>query len=137
MAARPVLVFPRVVGGTQWAVKREGAKRVSSLHSTKEEALRAATITAKREGTEVEVHTLEGKITSSSSAVSDPPTSSYREAPSKPMTGRELYKILTENGLIGMWKDRTDIGDTLEFVQKLKDEGRERSQVRLRKYAQD
>jgi predicted nucleic acid-binding protein len=55
----------------------------------------------------------------------------------RPKTGRELYKILTENGLIGMWKDRTDIGDTLEFVQRLKDEGRERRQEPRRKHAQD
>lgn len=55
----------------------------------------------------------------------------------KPKTGRELYKILMENGLIGMWKDRTDIGDTLEFVQKLKDDDRERRQGPLRKHAQE
>lgn len=55
----------------------------------------------------------------------------------KPKTGRELYKILMENGLIGMWKDRADIGDTLEFVQKLKDDDRERRQGPLRKHAQE
>ena len=40
----------------------------------------------------------------------------------KPKTGRELYEALMANGFIGAWKDRTDIGDTLEFVQRLKDE---------------
>jgi hypothetical protein len=55
----------------------------------------------------------------------------------RPKTGRELYKILTENGLIGMWKDRTDIGDTLEFVQKLKGEGREQRQERPRTHPQE
>ena len=54
----------------------------------------------------------------------------------KPKTGRELYKVLMENGLIGMWKDRTDMGDTLEYVQKMKDESRERRQERPRKHVQ-
>ena len=49
----------------------------------------------------------------------------------KPKTGRELYEALVANGFIGAWKDRTDIGDTLEFVQRLKDEGRERRRARL------
>ncbi len=34
----------------------------------------------------------------------------------KPKTGRELYEALVANGFIGAWKDRTDIGDTLDFV---------------------
>ncbi len=55
----------------------------------------------------------------------------------KPKTGRELYQIIVENGLIGMWKDRTDIGDSVEYVQRLKDEGRERRQARLRTHLQD
>lgn len=49
----------------------------------------------------------------------------------KPKTGRELYEALVANGFIGAWKDRTDIGDTLEYVQRLKDEGRARRQARL------
>ncbi len=52
-------------------------------------------------------------------------------AEEKPKTGRELYEALVANGLIGAWKDRTDIGDTLEYVQRLKDEGRARRQARL------
>ncbi len=52
-------------------------------------------------------------------------------AEEKPKTGRELYEALVANGFIGAWKDRTDIGDTLEFVQRLKDEGRARRQARL------
>jgi len=35
-----------------------------------------------------------------------------------------------DNGFIGAWKNRTDIGDTLEYVQRLKDERRERRQAR-------
>jgi len=49
----------------------------------------------------------------------------------KPKTGRELYEALVANGFIGAWKDRTDIGDTLDFVQRLKDKRRERRQARL------
>lgn len=48
----------------------------------------------------------------------------------KQLTG----KALLESGLVGIWKDRTDIGDTLEYVQKLKDQARQRRQKRLRKY---
>lgn len=55
----------------------------------------------------------------------------------KPKTGRELYKVLMENGLIGMWKDRTDMGDTLEYVQKMKDENRGGQQEHPRKHMQD
>ena len=54
----------------------------------------------------------------------------------RPKTGRELYKVLMDNGLIGMWKDRMDMGDTLEFVQKMKDESRERRPERPRKDGQ-
>jgi hypothetical protein len=58
-----------------------------------------------------------------------------REFPSsspdkKILTGRALL----ESGLVGLWKGRTDIGDTLEYVQKLKDQGRRRRQKRVRKY---
>jgi hypothetical protein len=48
----------------------------------------------------------------------------------KILTGRALL----ESGLVGLWKGRTDIGDTLEYVQKLKDQGRRRRQKRVRKY---
>lgn len=49
----------------------------------------------------------------------------------KPKTGPELYEALVANGFIGAWKDRADIGDTLEYVRRLKDEGRERRRARL------
>ena len=39
----------------------------------------------------------------------------------KPRTGKELVEALTANGLIGAWKDRTDIGDSVEFAEKLRD----------------
>ncbi len=37
-------------------------------------------------------------------------------------------KSLLESGLVGMWKDRKDIGDSAEFARKL----RERAQTRSR-----
>lgn len=48
----------------------------------------------------------------------------------KVLTGRALL----ESELVGLWKDRTDIGDTLEYVQKLKGQGRRQRQKRIRKY---
>ena len=71
MATRPVHVIPHE-GERDWAVKREGAKRASSLHTTKEAAVRAATVTAKRERAELEIHTRDGKITERSSYGHDP-----------------------------------------------------------------
>jgi len=53
-------------------VKREGAKRASSLHATKEEAVQRATATAKREHTELEIHNRDGKIADRSSYGNDP-----------------------------------------------------------------
>jgi hypothetical protein len=47
---------------------------------------------------------------------------------SKPKTGRELVQALRANGFIGAWKDRTDIGDSIEFAKAL----RERAQKRDR-----
>ncbi len=34
----------------------------------------------------------------------------------RPMTGKDLVK----SGLFGIWKDRTDFGDNLEFARKLR-----------------
>jgi hypothetical protein len=34
------------------------------------------------------------------------------------MTGAEMLKIMEEEGFIGMWKDRDDIGDSVEFARK-------------------
>jgi AcrR family transcriptional regulator len=49
-------------------------------------------------------------------------TSSAQHKPGKrkPRTGKELLEVLEKNGLIGMWADRDDIGDTLEFARKLR-----------------
>jgi hypothetical protein len=36
-------------------------------------------------------------------------------------TGQELIEELTANGMIGAWKDRTDIGDSVEFARQLRE----------------
>lgn len=41
---------------------------------------------------------------------------------SKPANGKELVEALTKAGLIGMWKDRSDITDSIEFARKLRKE---------------
>lgn len=46
----------------------------------------------------------------------------------KPKTTQELYQALVENGFIGAWKDRTDIGDSVEYARLL----RKRASERLR-----
>jgi hypothetical protein len=46
----------------------------------------------------------------------------------KPKTGRELLQALRASGLVGMWQDRQDIGDSSEFARRL----RERAQKRNR-----
>jgi hypothetical protein len=45
-----------------------------------------------------------------------------RKPETKPKTraGKKLVKDLRRSGLIGMWKDRDDIGDSLEFARKLR-----------------
>lgn len=54
----------------------------------------------------------------------------------KPKTAQELYQALVKNGFIGAWKDRTDMAAPAEYVQKLKDQARERRQERIRKQFQ-
>ena len=38
----------------------------------------------------------------------------------KPSTARDLFAEIQESGLIGMWKDRDDIGDGGGFARKLR-----------------
>ncbi|MGI8854368.1 MAG: hypothetical protein ACR2JW_01330 [Thermomicrobiales bacterium] len=96
--------------------------RINGTHSTR----RAVMATRKRTPHEThkesapEADTIDDEMFESPSSSPD----------KKVLTGRALL----ESGLVGLWKDRTDIGDTLEYVQKLKDQGRERRQKRIRKY---
>ena len=50
----------------------------------------------------------------------------YLQDHSKPRTGKELLEALIANGLVGMWKDRTDIGDSAEFARKLRERAEKR-----------
>jgi hypothetical protein len=45
------------------------------------------------------------------------------EATTTGMTGAEL----AGSDLVGIWKDRTDIGDSLEFARKLREQAQRRS----------
>lgn len=42
-------------------------------------------------------------------------------------TAGDLLKVLQEEGIIGMWKDRDDIGDSAEFARKLREQATKRS----------
>lgn len=51
----------------------------------------------------------------------------------KSMTAREFLAIAEEAGIIGMWADRDDIGDSSEFARKL----RKRAETRHAARAED
>lgn len=38
----------------------------------------------------------------------------------KPRTGKELLDALIAAGVVGMWEDRTDIGDSVEYASQLR-----------------
>lgn len=58
--------------GDEWAVKREGADRASSLHDTQSDAIDQARKTAEREHVEVRIHRPNGQIRDSDSYGPDP-----------------------------------------------------------------
>lgn len=58
--------------GDDWAVRREGANRVSSTHDTQREAIDAGRCTAQREHTELVIHGRDGQIRDSDSYGNDP-----------------------------------------------------------------
>lgn len=66
---RDVHIVPH---GDTWAVRREGANRVSSTHDTQREAIDVGRRTAQREHTELVIHGRGGKIRNSNSFGSDP-----------------------------------------------------------------
>ena len=58
------------------------------------------------------------------------------QEPSAPLdetAGARLVAELTANGFIGAWKDREDIGDSVEFARRL----RERAQTRADRFDAD
>jgi hypothetical protein len=69
MSSRNLHVVPHENG---WAVRREGASRVSSTHDTQDAAGRAARQTAIREGGETFIHRPSGIIRDRNSYGNDP-----------------------------------------------------------------
>jgi alkylation response protein AidB-like acyl-CoA dehydrogenase len=49
------------------------------------------------------------------------------QAMPKPRNGNELVDRLTEAGILGMWADREDIGNNLEFARQLRIQAEMRS----------
>ncbi len=69
MAKKDYHVVPN---GNGWAVKREGAERASSLHSTQRDAIDAGKRLAQARQTELVVHRPNGQIRDSDSYGNDP-----------------------------------------------------------------
>ena len=58
----------------------------------------------------------------------DESAESFQEEPlQKPVTGRDLLVALRESGLVGLWKDRTDIGDSSEYARQLRELAQQRT----------
>ena len=43
-----------------------------------------------------------------------------KAAAEKPATARELAAAIRKSGLVGMWKDRTEIGESRKFARNLR-----------------
>jgi len=69
MAKRDYHVVP---SGNQWAVKREGAQRASSLHDTQGDAIQTGRDLARDQHTELVIHRPDGTIRDSNSYGNDP-----------------------------------------------------------------
>ncbi|MDE2846898.1 MAG: DUF2188 domain-containing protein [Gemmatimonadota bacterium] len=63
-------VVPGKDGG--WNIKRGGARRTSSHHRTKREAIDRARVISRNQGTELRIHNKDGKIAKSDSHGNDP-----------------------------------------------------------------
>jgi len=69
MAKKDYHVVPQ---GKEWAVKREGAERASSKHTTQVDAIVAGKQLAKQHKTELVIHRPNGQIRDSDSYGNDP-----------------------------------------------------------------
>lgn len=69
MARKEIHVVPN---GKDWAVKRPGADRASSVHPTQSDASKRAHGMGRRDGSEVITHGRDGKIRESDSYGNDP-----------------------------------------------------------------
>jgi hypothetical protein len=54
------------------------------------------------------------------------PSARSEEDDSKPSTGSELVAAIQESGLVGMWADREDLGDSRGFARRLRKESSKR-----------
>ena len=62
-----------------WAIRREGGKRVTSVHGTQTEAIARAREIAQNQRSEVVIHRRDGKIRDSDSYGNDPRSSRDRK----------------------------------------------------------
>lgn len=69
MAKKNVHVVPK---GNQWAVKKEGNQRVTSVHSRKEDAIERGRQEAEKEHSELIIHRQDGTIQDKESHGHDP-----------------------------------------------------------------
>ena len=56
----------------------------------------------------------------------DQPAVVYVEEAAPLQPGKGTFADLLNSGLVGIWKDRTDIGDSLEFARKLRQQAETR-----------
>lgn len=49
-----------------------------------------------------------------------------KDEPKKPVSGRDLLAALESAGIIGMWADRRDIGDSSEYATQLRRQAQQR-----------
>jgi hypothetical protein len=61
-----------VPSGDGWSVKKAGASRASSTHSTQQDAITAATRIARNQKTELYIHGRDGRIRERNSYGNDP-----------------------------------------------------------------
>lgn len=69
MAKQGQHVVPSASG---WSVRRAGASKATSIHPTQQDAIAAATVIARNQGTELYIHGSDGRIRQRNSYGSDP-----------------------------------------------------------------
>jgi antitoxin ParD1/3/4 len=52
----------------------------------------------------------------------------HDRARNTPLSAKELLNSLKQSGFIGMWKDRSDIEDNIDFARRLRIDAERRSQ---------
>lgn len=138
----------------RWQVKAEHAKRASAKCDTKAEAVsRGKEIVKSKRSAEIVVHKKDGRVQTKHTYVEgnpSPPGSAARDGKRasrqhevRGMSGSVSYgkggkeatphkrrmtaRDLLQSGLVGIWKDRKDIGDSQSFARKLRERAQRRS----------